>query len=1339
MAKQTPLDRLNKRYGVKNTKSSTEKTTTDKIQSQIDNYKTRLSNIGKNPEDVTDTRNWLEKQLNLEKDQNVLFDILEIINRPQNALLTGINNALSGESFGEGLKEGILGETKTTGKDILVDQLGMEDRTGKIDASDILGFGVDLLTDPLDWALIPVTGGASKAAEVSADAARIASKVDDVADAAKGVKFISGYDALGKLAGKGIKSTGKLADKVIEGTLGAMDNRTKNLIEKTLGKSINDATASELAKVTRELGKSPDKLELYRNLKKGAKNIVDSSKNLGGLVGKSREVEGTSELLKRGGKFQVEALDNEARSIADTIATRTGRKADDVYDDIAKSINTVVDAQYDWTIRGDEILDDLAKGKKIDLFTNNQAKQLVDELNNYGLKSNIIDNRYVKLADGKKNLNQLKDAFSAKTFGKRLSDADYEDIKKATKFIEDNPELNDFFARVDNSVKDISKSSDAITGLNTQALAKEGYVPHVLTDDAKQELKRAGGSNNQFNTRKYQMTANEANRQKEALTLAKKEATGKSLEAKNEIIGFAKDKEGNLIIDKDNLPKKNEAYISEMTNKKKANIEGLKNDLVSAEEIQKLKAGKDIDVTKLNKKDARTYKISNTIKDYDNTISELKKRKFSNIPEEHSDIIKDVRTSINDYKKANTRLINAIRNGADEDTIKKFTSEVAEYKKAVTVQVKRADVYANKTSIKAMNKAFKEGKELGKELQSAMTAKVNNTKMLNELFEANGDHVTKLRNAIETKQTELKNFLKSSDKVWNKQVDSLIKLDEAYRDLASKEGQQFFKTNFFDNITEYVNRNAEFTKGAKIYNDALASSIFDNPEYVKYAENLKDGKIPYGFQKVNGTYIKNKLSKYEGILPDNAKESKRILSMFEGKDVYMDKQLVNMLNIGSKTGNELNPLLKLWDGMNNAFKKFSTITPGFQMRNIIGNSTDMVLSGVNPAQLPSYYKKAHAIWNNADDLIAKAAKGTLDEAEQKQFKILEQFYKGGFADALKEGYGLEDVAKKVANKTKNPINWASRKSINMNEKVDAYNRLTLLLYANDNPKYLEKLGKKNAIDAVKYVLFDPRNLSDAEKSFKRVVPFYTFTKQNLLFQSTNALKNTGRYSKLYKALRDGYNDLDEGTYNAYQKNAMQIPIPFTNDNGEQLFLKTNLPLSDLGEFLSSPVQRTVASLSPVIKTPIEMTTGKNLFTGNDSNYTTLSSSRLSKKLNDTLDRMGMSTTGITKVEDAADLILNNFGLQNVSTNLVKKVESILDNADGTKSGQQMWAEIFRSILQNTKEESIKNSGLYDELQAYQAEIERLKNQGIDVPTIKEINAGNKIKLNNLKRKRARSS
>ena len=142
-----------------------------------------------------------------------------------------------------------------------------------------------------------------------------------------------------------------------------------------------------------------------------------------------------------------------------------------------------------------------------------------------------------------------------------------------------------------------------------------------------------------------------------------------------------------------------------------------------------------------------------------------------------------------------------------------------------------------------------------------------------------------------------------------------------------------------------------------------------------------------------------------------------------------------------------------------------------------------------------------------------------------------------------------------------------------------------------------------------------------------------------------------------------------------------------------------------------------------------MVTGKSLFTGEDANYNTLKN---------TAEKLGIRSQGVQDTAQLAETILNGFGMQNVSTNLIKKVQAVLDKDQDGKSNQQLWAEIFRSVLQNTKRENIVNSGLYDEMLQYQAVIKRLKNQGIDIPTMTEINATNKMKLNRLKRKRAYS-
>lgn len=111
MAENTALKKLRNSRG-RTKSSSSSSSATGSIYNTVNNYKTRLQAAGYNLDDINDDRNIVEKALNLEKDQNALFDIFEILNRPQNALLSGISELQNGGSFLTGLKEGITGEQK---------------------------------------------------------------------------------------------------------------------------------------------------------------------------------------------------------------------------------------------------------------------------------------------------------------------------------------------------------------------------------------------------------------------------------------------------------------------------------------------------------------------------------------------------------------------------------------------------------------------------------------------------------------------------------------------------------------------------------------------------------------------------------------------------------------------------------------------------------------------------------------------------------------------------------------------------------------------------------------------------------------------------------------------------------------------------------------------------------------------------------------------------------------------------------------------------------------------------------------------------------------------------
>ena len=319
---------------------------------------------------------------------------------------------------------------------------------------------------------------------------------------------------------------------------------------------------------------------------------------------------------------------------------------------------------------------------------------------------------------------------------------------------------------------------------------------------------------------------------------------------------------------------------------------------------------------------------------------------------------------------------------------------------------------------------------------------------------------------------------------------------------------------------------------------------------------------------------------------------------------------------------------------------------------------------------------------------------------------------GGF---LGKGKDIQDLGELVDKTTKNVNKNALEKivdgiftgNMNLNEWVDNRNRMALLIYAERNPKYLAKLGVNDSIGAVKKVLFDPNNLSDFEKNtLKRIVPFYTFTKQNLMFHADNIMKNTSRYKRLVKTFDETYDSLPDDTYKPYQKENMQIPIGLDSE-GNVATLKTNLPVSDLGEYIENPLQRLVSSTSPLIKAPFEAVTGKDVFTGQDLYKST------------------------------PDQLASWLGIDTLTTSQANKIKNLYSDLEDNASAQKYISDLLPSVMQYNDSEKIANQNQHEELMQYQNFVKQLKNQGIDVPSIRELSNNTNSSIKAIKKARQR--
>ena len=455
-------------------KRSNSTSSNNRVESSVKNYKKRLTSQGYDIEDLKDKRNWLEKTLNLEQDQNALFDIFEILGRPQQALFGGIKAAQEGKDFLKGAKAGIKGDKDTQFKDILT-EAGMSDRKGKLDVSDVLGFAGDVLLDPMD---IPLFGMGKVAKAVKAG--------DKLKDAIKLAD--SGSSLLFKGAGKAIKGTAKVGDKAVTAGLKVLDagdvKRATKLAQET-GMTVDDVLKSAGKTAT---GRS----DFYKALKNDASNLLDSSKGAGGLVGRSRDYDRKVEYARNQMSDIKKALDTRIRDYATKIANSTGEDVEQVYKNVKASVENARKADYVSSTKGTSVLNNLKQGLKIEgnpediaairkIFDKegfrNFIKYQADET------GQVLKIKNVKNINQYKNIPEIQEAFSKINLRKvgARSDEAQEIYDAAKAFVKSDDEIASIFSDFNKYYdEDVNRINKEVFGLESPIVKNANYTPDVV-------------------------------------------------------------------------------------------------------------------------------------------------------------------------------------------------------------------------------------------------------------------------------------------------------------------------------------------------------------------------------------------------------------------------------------------------------------------------------------------------------------------------------------------------------------------------------------------------------------------------------------------------------------------------------------------------------------------------------------------------------------------------------------------------------------------------------------------------------------------------------------------
>lgn len=331
-------------------------------------------------------------------------------------------------------------------------------------------------------------------------------------------------------------------------------------------------------------------------------------------------------------------------------------------------------------------------------------------------------------------------------------------------------------------------------------------------------------------------------------------------------------------------------------------------------------------------------------------------------------------------------------------------------------------------------------------------------------------------------------------------------------------------------------------------------------------------------------------------------------------------------------------LVKQYDSFLNFWKSITLVTPGFHVRNVFGNFSNMYIGGMTTPEIFKFQNESfmdfNVYWKNRNRVIE--AGGDIDilpEAIREQYRGVQDYYENGVAQTRKGIRDLEKVKNLVLERLdpnsagyKRAYQQLVRANFNAAELLDDVQRYAMYKWARSDKqirklygaqlddiikqgadqKMIDKFKNSVAREKVMNALFDYTNLTSFEKDvMKRFFPFYTFMKNNFIFQAKSLLENPTKFARIGRAY-DYWNE-DIGGISTedlpdYARDNMWLPLPFVvskDDEQAISFLKLNLPASDFGELVSEPFKRGVSSLAAPIKLPIEFAYGRDSFTGQE--------------------------------------------------------------------------------------------------------------------------------------------
>ena len=1270
------------------------------VGTQVTNLEQRFKNVGIPTETgakEVDQRNIIEKALNLKADQNMLMDVLEVLNRPTQAV-TNLLSSLGEQDKRDALTaawQGLSGQKEIGARQALANLTGdknilkiKEDRNTKLDdiGQFVIDLGLEIVADPTTW----ISGGLSAAAQAKKKLGQqllqkglkapdkiiwsVLGGVDDVLDPTVAAGYIQMIDNPEKLkllkeAGDLLKPKQSLASKVMS----KIDINVREFTRKAVRGIKNPEQARKAIAGLRTL----------KNISLKVRSAFDAFDGVkAALRGQLDSVFGTANKGLRVLKANVEGLDKLTNDLIDIIApgadaaTRKGLKG---------GIQEVYEAGYEIAADGTLLL---SKGKVpiSKLRAVHVAEDLGDSAKNYqyvsrGVGSKAFGTVEQKVQQFVTDVNTMvgegRLKYTYKTtddgisyFTLRLDMSDLETLTDAAK----QAEISDILG----AYRDVLNGGEMVIELGQSPLSK--YGKQILQSKGENVGRIFALNEEIYKNAEELMGATVAGVSYKPMSLTGAEALGDVRYVRRV---------------------RTAERLAELSAKNMFEPNPLMRELVSG-------TGKELN-ERLYRGTAREY--NDVLKMFYNAKDD---RFAQDLVESATDFIKvaESRFSMSEA----TRLIF----GLDAERVVKFNKIGVE---GSGVTAKGVDQSLKQSLVKNLpeelqKEAIRQGFQLSDLITYDKTVKFSQASWAQDSqFLKRVDGVLDESNPITYSTAQLaqkERFQKIAKEA------KQIGLDEKAKKALQKESEILGKLNLQD--SEVVTREMAKEFARKNPNHKILDGGFLEVDKVTDAA----GKVKYNLK---GGEFKTLVESLPKELQSHVIEYLEKAGML-GKNMSIHQSAYEILkNAQNAYKVNINVGVAFFDKFLNFWKSVTLLSPSFHIRNFLGNWTNMSLSGLNADEILSNTTEAWTEIVKREEILKKIVAGTATDAD-KAFLASGNIYVEGLTSARRGVRDLENLAElervspnikgKFSGKLKGTYNKLVQGNFKFAERADEVQRLAMF-------KALRKKGlsEAQAIQRVREVLFDYGKLTGFEKDvMKRFFPFYTFMKENMQFQMKNMLQNSGRYKNLfrgYKHYLEEVADLDEKDIPKYMTGNMWVPLPFVikKDDKEAIsMLKLNLPASDFLEFVEDPLKKAASSIAVPIKFGWEALTGVDTFTG--SPIQQFPGQRSLDTESDSLFKFLRNEKGdfdITK-NPFIKKFSDDLGLRT----LRRPLTAIMDSIDTILGRQDIKTGLF-DVLEQTgitttvKKEDINLTALYQQLE-YLRNLKKLyeQNTGQELPT-----------------------